>query len=117
MNILFSILIIIASLLLILVVLMQKSKGGGLSSSFSSSNSILGYKKTTDVIEKVTWILATVLIVLCIATVSIDNRSQHSVGIAPMQQEQQEVPKVNEDLSQPQQPLSDGGLTPEGNAQ
>lgn len=117
MNILFSILIIIASLLLILVVLMQKSKGGGLSSSFSSSNSILGYKKTTDVIEKVTWILATVLIVLCIATVSIDNRSQHSIGVEPVQQEQQ-VPTMNEDLSQPQQqPLSDGGLTPEENAQ
>ena len=114
MNILFSILIIIASLLLILVVLMQKSKGGGLSSSFSSSNSILGYKKTTDIIEKVTWILATVIIVLCIATVSITNREQHSPFGTPAQQQEQQLPQMNEDLSvEP----SEGILTPQEGAE
>lgn len=81
MNVLFSILTIITSILLILVVLMQKSKGSGLSSSFSSSNSILGYKKTTDIIEKVTWILATVLIVLCLASVSLRTKMEQAPAI------------------------------------
>ncbi|MDE6367489.1 MAG: preprotein translocase subunit SecG, partial [Muribaculaceae bacterium] len=49
------ILTILAAILLIGVVLIQKSKGGGLGSTFASSNSILGVKRTNDVIEKVTW--------------------------------------------------------------
>lgn len=97
MNILFSILILIASLLLILVVLMQKSKGGGLSSSFSSSNAILGYKKTTDFIEKITWILASVIIVLCVATVAVNNKLGNNAfsTVAPVQ-EQTTAPIVDD---------------------
>ena len=55
---LFVVLIVLASLLMIAIVLIQESKGGGLSSQFSSSNSIMGVRKTTDVIEKATWGLA-----------------------------------------------------------
>ena len=54
MYIFLSILIVIASLLLIGAVLIQKSKGGGLASSFASSNQIMGVRKTTDFIEKLT---------------------------------------------------------------
>lgn len=106
MNILFSILILIASLLLILVVLMQKSKGGGLSSSFSSSNAILGYKKTTDFIEKITWILASVIIVLCIATVAVNNKLGTTSGstVGPIKQETS-APVVNDLLNESETPL------------
>ena len=55
MSVLLSILIVIASIVLILFVLVQNSKGGGLASSFASSNQIMGVKKTTDFVEKVTW--------------------------------------------------------------
>ena len=51
-------LIIIAALLLCFVVMIQNSKGGGLASSFASSNQIMGVRKTTDFIEKMTWSLA-----------------------------------------------------------
>ena len=37
------------------VVLIQNSKGGVLSSSFAASNQIMGVRKTTDFIEKLTW--------------------------------------------------------------
>ena len=50
---LFVIFIVIASLLMIGIVLIQESKGGGLASNFSSSNAIMGVRKTTDFIEKV----------------------------------------------------------------
>jgi preprotein translocase subunit SecG len=67
MSELLTILIIIASLILILVVLVQNSKGGGLSSQFSSSNQVMGVKKTSEVIEKITWGLVIAIFVLCLA--------------------------------------------------
>ncbi len=59
-----SILILIVCILLVLVVLVQNSKGGGLASGFSSGNQIMGVKKTSDGIEKLTWGLAALLLVL-----------------------------------------------------
>lgn len=66
MYIFISILIVLASLLLIGVVLIQKSKGGGLASDYSGGNQYLGYRKTTDFIEKATWSLAIFICVLSI---------------------------------------------------
>jgi preprotein translocase subunit SecG len=68
MYIFITILILLASILMILAVLVQKSKGGGLASGFSSSNQIMGVRKTTDFIEKFTWSLAAVVILLSILT-------------------------------------------------
>ena len=66
----FSILIIITSIILVLVVLVQNPKGGGLSSSFGggAGNQIMGAKKTTDFLEKATWRLAIILIILSLAS-------------------------------------------------
>jgi preprotein translocase subunit SecG len=61
-----SILIIIAAVLLVLVVLIQNSKGGGLDSNLASQNQSFGAKKTTEIVEKVTWGLAAALIILSI---------------------------------------------------
>ena len=58
MLIFLSILFVLACLLLIIAVLIQKSKGGGLASNYSSGNQLMGYRKTTDFIEKATWSLA-----------------------------------------------------------
>lgn len=66
MYIFLTILIVIASILLIGAVLIQKSKGGGLASDYSSGNQYLGYRKTTDFIEKATWSLAIFICVLSI---------------------------------------------------
>ena len=65
----FAILIIITSILLVLIVLVQNPKGGGLSSSFGGGgNQIMGAKNTTDFLEKATWTLAIILIVLSLAS-------------------------------------------------
>ena len=66
MYIFLSILIVIACLLLVGAVLIQKSKGGGLASDYSQGNQYLGYRKTTDFIEKATWGLAIFICVLSI---------------------------------------------------
>ena len=63
---LFVILIVLASILMIGIVLIQESKGGGLASNFSSSNSIKGVRKTHDVVEKATWILAVSMVFLSV---------------------------------------------------
>lgn len=66
MYIFLSILIVIACLLLIGAVLIQKSKGGGLASDYSAGNQYMGYRKTTDFIEKATWGLA---IFICVVSI------------------------------------------------
>ena len=67
MYTLFVVLIVLVALLMIFIVLIQESKGGGLASNFSSSNSIMGVRKTTDVIEKFTWGLAAAMVVISVA--------------------------------------------------
>jgi len=59
-------LIIVICIFLSLIVLVQNSKGGGLSSTFGGGNQIMGVKKTADVLEKTTWILAAILVALCL---------------------------------------------------
>ncbi len=85
MYIFITILILLAAILMILVVLVQKSKGGGLASGFSSSNQIMGVRKTTDFLEKLTWTLAGIMIVLSILTAkfttSQDNSPQSQVEV------------------------------------
>lgn len=68
------ILIIIASIALGFVVLIQDSKGGGLASNFAGSNQIMGVRKTTDLIEKVTWGLAIAILVLCLSCAFITKK-------------------------------------------
>tara|TARA_B100001173_G_scaffold120190_1_gene104462 strand:- start:284 stop:622 length:339 start_codon:yes stop_codon:yes gene_type:complete len=58
-------LIISLSFLLVLVIMVQNPKGGGLASTFGGdSQQIGGVKKTTDFLDKSTWILASLLFLL-----------------------------------------------------
>lgn len=63
---LFSILIIIVCFLLVAVVLVQNSKGGGIQSQYGAATQIMGVKRGTEFIEKATWGLAIVLILLSV---------------------------------------------------
>ena len=59
-------LIVIVAVLMCLIVLIQNSKGGGLAAGFASSNQIMGVRKTTDFLEKATWTLAGLMVVISI---------------------------------------------------
>lgn len=61
-----SILIIIVACLLALIVLAQNPKGGGLAAGFSGAQQIGGVQRTADFLEKSTWTLAALLMVLCL---------------------------------------------------
>lgn len=74
------ILILLVCLFLAVVVLIQNSKGGGLAANFSAPNQIMGVRKTTETIEKITWGLAIALVVLSLfATIAIPRHSNESV--------------------------------------
>ena len=63
---LFAVLIVITCILLILIIMVQNPKGGGLSSAFGGGNQIMGARKTSDFLEKTTWILAITLVSLAL---------------------------------------------------
>ena len=65
------ILILIVSVLLGLIVLVQNSKGGGLVSNFGGANQMMGVRQTTDFLEKATWTLAGILVLLCLFSSAI----------------------------------------------
>lgn len=75
-----TILILIVSVLLIGVVLIQNSKGGGLASSFSAQNQIMGVKKTTDFVEKATWVLISVVVFLSIVSFAFKDEGKENAG-------------------------------------
>jgi preprotein translocase subunit SecG len=62
-------LIILFSVLLVFVILAQNSKGGGLTSQFggSSASNIIGIKKTSDLLEKLTWSFIVGIMLLCLS--------------------------------------------------
>ena len=93
MSTLITILIITASVLMVGIVLIQKSKGGGLASNFASSNQIMGVRKTTDVVEKTTWTIAIIIMVLCIASVAFMPKAAVQTSVVDAQK--QEVPTAN----------------------
>lgn len=66
MYIFLSVVIVLIAILLTFIVTIQNSKGGGLASGFASTNNIMGVRKTTDLLEKLTWGLTGVMVVLCI---------------------------------------------------
>ena len=98
-----NIIIVAISLLLILVVIIQNSKGGGLDSNFSSQQNLMGVKKSTEVVEKATWTLVGLLVVLCIGstklntgnTVTIDRTSASEAAKEAQQEEAAPVQDEN----------------------
>lgn len=75
-------LIILVAILLVLVVLAQNSKGGGLSSQFggSGASQVVGVKRTGDILEKITWVLAISLVVLSLASSFVIKTSTVDTG-------------------------------------
>jgi preprotein translocase subunit SecG len=101
MPILISILLIAVCVFLILVVIVQNSKGGGLSSTFAASNQIMGVKKTGDVLEKATWVLAGALLLISLFS------SQYSKNTGPVS------PTMDNELKTKRYTLDNPGKVPQ----
>ena len=102
MYIFLSILILIACVLLIGVVLIQKSKGGGLSYDYSRGNQFLGYRKTTDFVEKATWSLAIFICIISIfASFAIRGNHYNHSALTPAAPAQTSAPAATENPAAP----------------
>ncbi|WP_373055728.1 preprotein translocase subunit SecG [Zunongwangia sp. H14] len=79
----FLALIVIVAFLLIVVIMVQNPKGGGLSSSFGGGGQqVGGVQKTNDFLDKSTWTLATLLLVLILlSNVTIMGNGTSSSGV------------------------------------
>lgn len=78
-----TILIAIISVLLMLVILIQNPKGGGVDSTLGGqgANQLFGASKSTNLVEKATWGLAIVLVILCILTTIVISNTTGQTGI------------------------------------
>lgn len=86
---------IIAATLLMLVILIQNPKGGGLASNFSQGNQIFGVEKTTNVVEKITWGGALLLVVISLIASSYNSEKTKAPSRAKTNTEQgQALPDV-----------------------
>lgn len=103
----------ITSVLLVLIILAQNSKGGGLSSQFggSGASNIIGVKKTTDLLEKLTWGFGIAIVIMSVAVNILADKRQalnaNSPNLDKAQQEQQTIPAL--DLINPSQDTPDDG--------
>ena len=106
----FLILIIAVCLLLMLVIMVQNPKGGGLSSSFGGGGNqvVGGVKKTGDFLDKSTWTLATLLIVLILlSNVTLKSNFQAAESRILQEGDNQEVPEGTLDGGIPEAPAGD----------
>lgn len=78
----FVVLIIFVAFLLVTVIMVQNPQGGGLSASFGGSGQQMGgVKKTSDFLDRSTWTLATILLVLIL----LSNISLMTGGVSSSQ--------------------------------
>ena len=94
-------LIIVLSFLLILIIMVQNPKGGGLSSSFGGdTQQIGGVKKTTDFLDKTTWILASLILVLILfSNITLDSESDNFESDLIQNQEQLDIEEILENTN------------------
>jgi preprotein translocase subunit SecG len=82
MYLIISILVLVVCVLLSLVVLVQNPKGGGLNQSLGGvSNQVFGAKRSTDLVEKVTWYLAAGIVVLTMLSAAFITRGEGGVAV------------------------------------
>lgn len=97
MNAIFTvltILVVIAAILLTIVVLFQNGKGGGLASNFVAGNQTFGVRQTADILEKITWGLVAVIIVLSVATAFTTNANKAGYDITDKVTAEEAAPVV-----------------------
>ncbi|NQW43525.1 MAG: preprotein translocase subunit SecG [Bacteroidetes bacterium] len=71
---------IIAAVLITLVVLIQNPKGGGLASNFSAGNQLFGAKQTTEGVEKLTWGLAAIILIVSLSASAYNGSKSAASG-------------------------------------
>ena len=107
------ILIALIALLLSVVVLLQSGKGGGLAGiAAGQTQQVLGARQAPDLLEKASWILATIFIALCILTNFVNTTGGPTESIIQSQPLEQTAPPIS-DTPPAAPPAGDQGGTDE----
>ncbi len=72
-------LILAVCVLLVVVILAQNSKGG-LADFSSGASQVMGAKRSTDTIEKATWVLVAALFIFCLGANLLNKPSEGAVN-------------------------------------
>lgn len=110
-----TVFIILIGALLSLVVLVQNSKGGGLAAGFSTSNQVMGVRRTTDLLEKLTWGLAIALMVFSVAATMLMPKGTEQAAASQVQEQIDQAAVPSAGLPPP--PAGAGETAPAGNQQ
>lgn len=93
------VLILVASIILILAVLVQNPKSG-MAANFGAANQVMGVRESANILEKTTWTLATLVVVLSlVATISMKDGAS-PVGGALQQDAEALMEHVNASATQ-----------------
>ena len=86
--------------------MVQNPKGGGLSSSFGGdTQQIGGVKKTTDFLDKTTWILASLILVLILfSNITLNSDSDNFESDLIQNQEQLNIEEILENTNDDPKP-------------
>ncbi|TAF67293.1 MAG: preprotein translocase subunit SecG [Cytophagales bacterium] len=97
------VLIILTAILLILVVLTQKSKGGVSSQFGGGSVQMVGVKKTSDLLERITWGLAITMMILAASTTFFVDKSGQEDRIKSVSEQKAKETNLGNTKTQQQQ--------------
>lgn len=98
----------IAAVLLMMIILVQNPKGGGLTGTFGgTANQFLGYKTSTDSVEKGTWYLFVFIIVVCLSSTAFKPKAATPANAAP---QGAKPPSAAQAPDQATQPGNDEGV-------
>lgn len=112
------VLTVIVAILLIGIVLIQKSKGGGLSSQFSGANAVMGVRSTNSGIEKITWILAGLIVFFSVFSSFVMPGVSNGVEIRTKTQTETPAAPANQfDTQIPVAPVTEAPATEEASAE
>lgn len=109
--------IALIGLLMTIVVLLQSGRGGGLAgiANTGATRQVLGSRQAPDTLEKATWTLATIFIVLCIlsnfftGTEPQESVIQQRAQQGTQQQQQQTLPPAQGEQAPAPVPQQGGG--------
>ncbi len=88
-----TVIILLACVILAFFILIQNPKGGGLSGTFGSmSSAVMGVKQSSDVMEKGTWTLISVIGGLCIISVMFFQKPQGAADNTSKASQQKSAP-------------------------
>lgn len=103
---------LIAAVLTIIIVLIQNPKGGGLAANFSSSTQIFGAQKTSEGVEKLTWIFASIILLVSLVASSYNGASS-AKGKTEVSTDSKLEEQINATVPKSTKPMVDPATTPQ----